>query len=132
MSNIVDIIKQLPDLLPLKGATNIEIDDALLLLRLNFSDEYREYLAHFGAIMADGIELTGIAKAKHRDVVTVTKQEWALNPNVPHTMYVIENTGIEGVIIWQDANGSIYKTTPNAQPRKIANSLADYISGKLE
>jgi hypothetical protein len=82
--------------------------------------------------MADGIELTGIAKAKHRDVVTVTKQEWALNPNVPHTMYVIENTGIEGVIIWQDANGSIYKTTPNAQPRKIANSLADYISGKLE
>lgn len=49
--------------------------------------------------MAAGIELTGITKSKYRDVVSVTKQEWELNNNVPHTMYVIEITYIDSIII---------------------------------
>ena len=61
MKNIVEIIGSLPDLLPLKPATSIQITDAELQLRISFANEYKEYLAAFGAIMADGIELTGIA-----------------------------------------------------------------------
>ena len=77
--------------------------------------------------MADGIELTGIAKSKHRNVIPVTKQEWLLNTNVPHTMYVVENSGVDGIIIWQDTNGVIYQTSPDTQPKQIANSLNEYI-----
>ena len=125
--NIVEVIKMLPDLLPLKPATNTQITDAELQLRVSFAEEYKAYLKEFGAIMADGIELTGIAKSKHRNVVSITEQEHALNPNVPHTMYVIENTCVDGIIIWQDTIGSIYQTQPNLKPKKIADSLAEYV-----
>lgn len=125
--NIVEVIKMLPDLLPLKPATNTQITDAELQLRVSFAEEYKAYLKEFGAIMADGIELTGIAKSKHRNVVSITEQERALNPNVPHTMYVIENTCVDGIIIWQDTIGSIYQTQPNLKPKKIADSLAEYV-----
>ena len=127
MSTIIETIKALPDLLPLKAATSKEIIDAELQIRTSFSDEYKEYLSAFGAIIADGIELSGIAKAEHRNVVLLTKQERELNSNVPHSMYVIENTGVDGIIIWQDTNGAIYKTTPNSQPKQIAESLSDYL-----
>jgi len=127
MANIVDIIHKLPKLLPMKGATTIEITDAELQLRVRFSDEYKEYLSAFGAIIADGIELAGIAKSEHRNVVVLTKKEWELNAKVPHNMYVIENTGVDGIIIWQDTNGGVYQTNPNSEPQKIADSLKDYI-----
>ena len=127
MSVIIETIKALPDLLPLKAATSKEITDAELQIRTSFSEEYKEYLAAFGAIIADGIELSGIAKSEHRNVVMLTKQERELNTNVPNSMYVVENTGVDGIIIWQDTNGTIYKTTPNSQPKQIAESLSDYL-----
>lgn len=128
MENIIQIIRDLPNLLPLKAATDNEIADAELQLRLNFAKEYKEYLSTFGAILADGIELTGITKSLHRNVVAVTKQEWELNSNIPHTMYVIENTGIDSIIIWQDSTGAIFQASPNNPPKRIAASLAKYIA----
>lgn len=127
MTDIISLINSLPDLLPLKPATEKQVADAELQISVKFSDEYKEYLYAFGAIMADGIELTGIAKADHRNVVTLTEKERELNPKVPHTMYVIANTGIDGIIIWQNADGFIYQTKPNAEPKQIATSLAEYI-----
>ncbi|CEP34089.1 MULTISPECIES: SMI1/KNR4 family protein [unclassified Halomonas] len=132
MASIVYTIQNLPNLLPLKAASNTEITDAELQLRIRFSDEYKAYLSTFGAIIADGIELTGVAKSEHRNVVPVTKQEWDLNNNVPHTMYVVESTGIDGVIIWQDTSGLIYQTSPGTQPKQIAKSLNDYIIGRTK
>ena len=127
MNKIIEIINNLPDLLPLSGASDTQITDAELQLRTSFAEEYKEYLAEFGAIMADGIELSGIAKAEHRNVVSLTKKERGLNPKVPNNMYVIENTCVDGIIIWQDTEGKIYQTQPNTEPKKIADSMAHYI-----
>ncbi|MCL2015848.1 MAG: SMI1/KNR4 family protein [Defluviitaleaceae bacterium] len=127
MSAIIEKMKGLPKLYPLKAATTEEISSAEKELKTAFSEEYKEYLATFGAILADGVELSGIAKSEHRNVVSLTKQERELNPSVPHSMYVIENTGVDGMIIWQDSDGMIYKTQPNAPPERIAGSLAEYL-----
>lgn len=127
MSEIIKTISCLPDLLPLKAATETQISEAQIQLCLRFADEYKEYLASYGAILADGIELTGIAKSEHRNVVFVTKKKWQLNSNVPHTLYVVEDTTVDGVVIWQDGQGTIYKTTPNCEPIQIAESLDGYL-----
>lgn len=132
MTKIVKLINSLPNLLTLKPATAKEITEAEIRLRVGFSEDYKEYLAAFGAIMADGIELSGIAKSEYRNVVSITKKERELNSKVPFNMYVIENTGVDGIIIWQDTNGTVYQTQPNIAPRPIAASLADYIEKQLK
>lgn len=132
MKKIVQIVNDLPHILSLKPATALQIADAELQLRVSFADEYKEYLEAFGAIMADGIELTGIAKSEHRNVVTVTQKEWKLNPQIPQTMYVVENPYIDGIIIWQDTNGSIYRSDPSSEAKQIASSLGDYISSRTK
>ena len=128
MPNIVDTINQLPNLLPLKPASDMEITDAELQLRLSFASEYREYLLAFGAIMADGIELSGIAKSDHRSVVALTKRERKRSPSIPHKMYVVEDTATDGVVIWQNTDGAIYRSTPTSPPTLIAESLVEYIN----
>ena len=130
MSKIIEIIKSLPNLLSLKAATSTQITDAELQLRVSFAQEYKEYVSEFGAILADGIELSGIANSEHRSVVTLTKRERELNPNVPNSMYVVENAGIDGIIIWQDSKGIIYQSSPNKQPEQIANSLVEFLENR--
>lgn len=119
-------------MLPLKSATEEQINEAEQQLGVRFADEYKEYLKAFGAVIADGIELTGIAKSEHRNVVSLTKKERELNSKVPNTMYVIENTCVDGIIIWQDTEGVVYQTSPNTEPAKIASSLYEYITNRVK
>lgn len=128
MKNIVELVNSLPNMLPLKPATVAQIEDAEKQINLKFAEEYKEYLLNFGAILADGIELSGIAKSEYRNVVMVTKREWNLNSKVPHHMYVIENARVDGIIIWQDEKGVIYRTTYDTEPIRISKSLFEYIS----
>lgn len=127
MSEIIDVIKQLDNLLALKPATEEDIRNIEAELSLKLADEYKEYISTFGAVLADGVELTGFSKSKNRDVVHVTQQEWVANNRIKHSLYVVENVGIEGLIIWQDAFGSIYESRPNHEAYKIADSLAEYL-----
>lgn len=131
MSQIVGVIQSLQSYRRAAKSTKADIVDAEISLRLSFSDEYKEYLEAFGAVSAFGIELTGLISVEYRNVVSVTKEEWMLNPKIPHTMYVIENTCVDGIIIWQDTNGLIYQSSPASEPRQIALSLADYISSRV-
>lgn len=131
MSRIIEVIEKLPDLIILKPVGTKAVENIEIELALRFAEEYKEYLRKFGAVMADNVELTGAAKSKSRNVVSVTKREWGANPLIQHTMYVVENVGIDGIIIWQDASGSIYQSRPNHPADKIADSLADYLEEKL-
>lgn len=132
MSKIIEVVKGLRNLEKVGKISVADITDAEIQLRLNFAEEYKEYLAEFGAISANGIELTGIISVEYCNVVSATIQEWKLNPKIPHTMYVVENTYIDGIVVWQDNNGLIYQTSPGSAPNQIAVSLADYISKRTK
>ena len=132
MSTIINAINTLPEMVSVGGASEIMITDAELQLRLNFAEEYRDYLAEFCAVAARGIELTGIIDAEYYNVVSATKQEWELNPKIPHSMYVVEKTGVDGIIIWQDTQGLIYQSSPNVKPKQIAESLTEYILNRTK
>lgn len=127
MSRIIDVINDLPELLTTGAADSVAIDNAEQELGLKFATEYKEYLGEFGSVLAEDVEITGIAKSKNRNVVVVTKREWELNPQIGHSMYVVENLAIDGIIIWQDESGNIYESMPNKNAKKIADSMADYI-----
>lgn len=127
-TTIIDIINSIPNLKKLDKATTETIEKAENKLGLKFADDYKLYLAEFGAISGEGIELTGIAKSKHTNVIEVTKCEWECNKDVPHTMYVIETADIDGIVMWQDEKGIVYQSRPYKKPVKIAESLQDYIT----
>ncbi len=128
MANIIEIIRSLPKMAGYKPASPTEISDAEIQLCLIFAEEYKTYLAEFGEVSARGLELTGIIDAAYINVVTVTKEKWDMYPQVSRKLYVVEDTTVDGIVIWQDADGYIYKTTPNSEPVKISESLADYLA----
>ena len=123
--NILEIIKSLKDVRSLGGANETQILEAESLIGLEFSDEFKEYVKEYGAVSAYGLELLGVSRSKRLDAASVTLEERELNENFPSDMYVVENLGIDGILILQNKKGEVFEISTNTKPKKIYNSLAD-------
>jgi hypothetical protein len=130
MNNIINTIESLHNPLVL-GTVNFEkIKKAEEKLDLKFADEFCVYLQNYGCLSARGIDLTGITKNKEQNVITVTQREKEYNPYIPKNQYVIENLGIGGIIALQDSSGAVYMTTHKRAPKKMYNTLSEYIESR--
>ena len=129
--DIIQTINKLENLKFIGPVLLNDINRAEKELNIKFAEDYIQYVKKFGAISANGLELTGITKYERLSVVSVTQNEKKLNFNMPDNMYVIENVGINGILILQDSNGAVYSFIKNRNPIKIANSLAEYIESVM-
>ena len=127
MSGIINEIRYKPGFVHSIGATEEQINKAEKELNIEFNEEYKQYLSVFGFVSFIGHEITGICSSPGSNVVFVTEQEREMNPSIPLDWYVIEQTGIDGIVLWQSNDGKIYKSFPNALPICVSESLTDYI-----
>ena len=125
--SFVDILRNKTDFIGSNGRTKEEILQAEEELCVRFADEYHEYLEKIGLASAEGHELTGLTKDSRLNVVTVTKEYRAMYGSDTVSWYVVEDVGIDGLVIWQDAKGTIYQTLFSTTPVKIAESLEEYL-----
>lgn len=128
--NIIEILDGIPGLIAGKAAEEESILNAADTLQLNFADEYKAYLRKYGTAMFGGHEFSGISIAIHRDVVRLTLRERDLNDAFPLNIYVVENTGMDGMIICQNSDGQIC-LWDGIECRPYRNSLAEYIERDL-
>lgn len=127
MKDIIQTISNLEDMRFIKPTPIEQIIKAEKELSINFADDYTKYVKKYGAISAKGIELTDVTTCERLNVISVTKRERNMNPNIPSNMYVIENIAIDGLITLQDETGKVYTVTPNESPKLSHKSLSEYI-----
>lgn len=127
MNEWIEAMRCKPNFYAEKGASATQIEQAETALGLNFALDFKACLREFGAVSFGGHELTGFSADPNLDVVQVTQKNRAKN-QAGKNLYVIEETHIDGIIIWQSSDGTIYETAPHSAPRKIANSLEEYIA----
>lgn len=122
-----EIIRQSVPMFVYGAVSQESIHEAEHELNLSFSNEYASYVAEFGVAIWDGHEFTGLCDGKRLDVITITKEQRKFNEFVPNDWYVIECLDIDGIVLWQENDGAVYVTAHNSKPKKIANSIAEYI-----
>lgn len=123
---LFEVMESMVDAITGKGVDNSSIEAAEDALGISFSKEYRAYLEHYGIAAVNGHELTGICKSVRTNVVPVT-QGAKLVCDAEDDWYVIEQTNIDGVVIWQSSSGTIYRAAPNTKATKLCESMAEYI-----
>ena len=128
MNSIIEELKRKSNFFCEKGASAEDIKDAEKALGLRFADEYKEYLQHYGSVSCGGHELTGFSADISLDVVYATQQNLRKNPNVKDPLYVIEETHVDGIVIWQAGSGEIFESEYKGVPRKVYDSFTEYIS----
>lgn len=132
MKTIIQIIEQLPEMKYTSPASLEEIKNAEMALNLVFAEEYKDYLMTFGLAWSDIIVLSGIIDDEEYSVVELTKEIKSMQPEIPDDFYVIEDVGVDGLVIWQNATGTIFQSIPNHAPVKIFDSLVDFLKYQME
>lgn len=120
MKEIVDLLRAQPAFISIKAPTAQEVTQAEKALGVTFAADYRDYVAALGVASYEGHELTGVCPFPRLSVVSVTQQERAANPAIPSAWYVLEQTNIDDLVIWQDASGAVYQAMPGRAPEKSA------------
>lgn len=128
MNNIIEVLRTSDELIAGKGASKDQIESAAKALGLAFAEDYFLYLQEFGLAYVNGHELTGIGIIPRNDVVTVTLEKRDLQhvTLIPKDWYVLEDTNIDGIIIWQASNGFVYMESPG-MIKQICTSMVEYI-----
>ena len=126
--SFTEIIKSMPNFIGSNGRTEKEISDAEKKLGTAFANDYRAYLKEIGLACFDGHEFTGLTNTLRLDVVAVTNSKREHSKAINSTWYVVEEAGIDDIVIWQSTSGTVYETIANSYSQKIANSLSEYIS----
>ena len=128
MSTIIGELNKKSNFYCEQGASAEMIKNAEEALGLKFADDYKEYLQQYGSVSCGGHELTGISEDSEMDVVRVTIKNLEKNQKVSMPLYVVEETHIDGIVIWQSESGEIFKTEYKETPEKIFESLTEYAS----
>ena len=131
--NIIEKIKKIDDLdiISNNGASEEQIIRAEKRLELKFPEEYKDYVKEFGAISFLGNEWTGLNVDGYLNVVNMTEEERALNEFFPKKYFVIENIGVDRMLIISDEKGKIY-TIQYDKIKFLCNSLSEYLDICLE
>lgn len=127
MLSIIDALNSADQFCAGGSASDSEIEMAEAELGLKFASEYKEYLRKYAFASYYGHELTGICKSPRLNVVKVTQEARDSYQFIDDEMYVVEDTGYEGILILQNAKGTIYQIEPNEKPSKIYSSLTAYV-----
>lgn len=111
----------------LKGVDADAVINAESRLGIRFNDEYRNYLMEYGAVSFGNHEFMGLGGDAYLDVVEETLNERTANSGFPKNCYIIENIGIDGVMMLQDEDGAVYELS-DAGMKKVFDSFGEYIN----
>lgn len=126
MSSIIEKIGNIEKLYHSKGCTFKQIRDAQSELGLTFPEEYIDIIKKYGAISFYGTEWTGLNVDDYLNVVSSTKKEREINNSFPTDCFVLENQGIDGLIVISNEAGEIF-SFQYSRIKKIYDSISSYL-----
>ena len=125
-AGVIEKIEGIEDLDKLEGVSEEEIDNAEQELELLFPAEYRAILLRYGSISFFAHDWTGLGFEGEGNVVTMTQRERELNEKLPAKFFVLENAGIDGIIIAANEFGEVYQVQYD-EHKKIHDSILAYL-----
>ena len=126
MTLIIEKINKIEKLYHTEGCSFKQIKEAQLELGITFPDEYIDIIKKYGAISFYGTEWTGLNVGGYLNVVSATKQEREMNSAFPLDCFVLENQGIDGLIVICNEKGEIF-SIQYSKIEKIYSSISDYL-----
>lgn len=126
MTHFIASLRKQKNLRHSTGASRDEVVRAEMELGLSFFSDYREYLTEFGIASANGHEFTGLCASPRLNVVSVTRDQRKRHA-VPNDFYVVEEAGIDDIVVWQASSGELYQTVPGREPILFGRSLSELL-----
>ena len=90
------------------GVSDEVIASAEQQLGLTFPSEYKTYLKECGVLSFASHEITGLGISGYLNVVEATKTERKLGGAFPEDCILVENIGVDGILVIMDTDGCVF------------------------
>ncbi len=112
------------------GVSADEVKAAETRLGVTFPEEYKRYLRECGILSFGAHELFGLGVSGYLNVVEATEAERKIGRGISAGCFVIENLGIDGVLIIMDVTGNVFSVQGDSK-RQIASSFVAYLKSLI-
>lgn len=112
------------------GVSEQEIVQAEAKLGMKFPETYRAILQEFGSLEIGADEIFGLGVEGYLNVVETTLKERELAEGKLDRYIVLQNIGIEGILIVVDEQDRVYEYRLG-EFRDLLSSTADYVQSLL-
>ncbi|MBQ6340436.1 MAG: SMI1/KNR4 family protein [Kiritimatiellae bacterium] len=130
MKTIIDEIAEHCKVYKGTGVSDEVIASAEQRLGLTFPSQYKDYLKECGILSFASHEITGLGISGYLNVVEATEAERKLGGTFPEDCVLIENIGVDGILVIMDAEGCVF-SYQNGRKNAVAKSFFDYVKGLI-
>ncbi|MFA9414600.1 SMI1/KNR4 family protein [Streptococcus sp. E29BA] len=130
MLQVIEEIKKIHPLYHSSPASSEQIKQAESELQLTFSDDFKTYLSHFGAVSFEATEWMGLNVDDYCHVVVATLEARKYNEHFPKDKFIVEDWHMDNYFILSDKSGNIY-SWDNGTEAMAYESLLDYLKSCL-
>lgn len=109
-----------------RGVSADEVKNAEARLGVQFPDQYKQFLQECGIMSFGSHELLGLGVSGYLNVVETTETERTIGHGIPAGCFVIENVGVDGVLIVMDSSGNVYSIQGETK-KMVASGFCAYI-----
>ena len=92
-----------------KGVADEVISAAEQRLGVAFPEQYKTYLKECGVLSFGSHEITGLGVTGYLNVVEATETERNLGGSFPNDCILIENIGVDGMLVVMNSTGCVYE-----------------------
>lgn len=122
---VKDLIEKVPGFTSFSTIPQSGIDMVEERLHLKLAADYKEIILEYGVVKSDKIVINGVGVCSRFNVIDQTIQQRILQ-NIPSDCYVIETVEKSGVLVLQNASGTIFQYV-DGEIKKYADSIDDYV-----
>lgn len=126
MDSIIEKISKIENLYHAKKCSLAQVRKAQEDLNIIFPGDYVDIVREYGAISFYGTEWTGLNVDDYLNVVSVTKQERDINQSFPSDCFVLENQGIDGLLVICNKEGEVFSLR-HSKVEKIHDTISEYL-----
>jgi len=95
-------------------------------LNLEIPDQLKAFYSNYGCLTYQSHEIYGLGTDGYLNVVKGTQKEREIS-NLPNQYILINNIGVDGLLIVSNVSGEIFEWMANGYTKKIHENFSDYL-----
>ena len=115
-----------------RNVTDNDIKEIEEKLSIKLHNSLKDYLKSIGLFSYEDKEFFGLGVKGYKNMIKATSEERELNGNFPKDSVVLQNVGVDGLLVLVNTKGEVIEWTPSGHNKTVSNNLEEFLLNELK
>lgn len=115
-----------------RNVTDNDIKEIEEKLSIKLHNSLKDYLKNIGLFSYEYKEFFGLGVKGYKNMIKATLEERELNDNFPKDSVVLQNIGVDGLLVLVNTKGEVIEWAPSGHNKIVSNNLEEFLLNELK